>query len=1234
MEGLEDSRRTFSWVLDHQQFCKLEKHFISLATYWVFQVFSLKTLTSQVLGKIRAAAVSSKKPVISFTPDWRTFFYNETVTISCHRSPKAPEDETYTWYKNGAKMDVHAQNFTISSIQFSDRANYQCQIGSSSAISDIIRLRVTKDLTILRVPLRVFEGDILNLTCDSRPDMNTTGAQASFSINSKLPAHTSLTVKLIKPMNEETYFYFGKVDTGMYGNYMCTKKALLDNEVKESEAGETIEVTDLFSTPEIKLSSKMLYKGMELTLTCETSLHPLRADTELQFAFYRNECPVQGFGSSNKYIVRYTTMEDPRRYSCEVRTMMNSVRKMSSWQWLDIYNNYRPVLTTNWDKIYKLDTVLIRCITDGRNSYALYKDNVHFKSQFSSIIITAKGDQDVGYYQCSDTYGGRSNRVFLDVVYEDLILQMPPYIHEGDEVTLRCNTRHSGSAVNTTFYKDDKMIKFTGSKIILYLGNVYKNATGKYKCTRVINTDSGSKTYVAERNVSIAELFTTPEIRLNLHPAVEGADMTITCHTSSSPLRYFFLSYAFHKDGKIVQDVGTSKIYKLTAAQMEDSGSYTCEVSSGIIKKISKPVSVNVQGLAVVSFTPNFGKILTTENMTLTCNVDPKLRDKQEYFWYKDGIRMDRTHQSFTIKDAGDSDSGYYQCRSTNTHMSEPLRLDVSNGDLILQAPPLILEGDNLTLTCHLRNGERLPPNITTFYKDDVLLGFPGTGSDLQLGRVRPSMNGIYKCMKPLPTLSIDETSYTAEYSVSVKDFLRSVETTCGVYNRIVGFPLSLSCKVELNPSFYLLFDSKKLEFAFFKDGKKVQDYGTSPSYVVTSALMTHSGKYTCNVKYRSREIVWSSPELEVIVEEICPTPVLKVEPAFIKQGEPMSVICYYSENPDLTYSTNYGVNFKKNGHYYTHYYTHGSYFHIPSTKKSDSGEYQCELYAENPYTGIKVSNTLHIIVEELLVDAKISIDQQDPDMLAGSNITFMCSVHEGTPISVIWFHNDKEIVKNCESSNHQEDGRVLFIGDLRQEHSGVYRCNVSNHFSSSMSDELKITVIEPFLTTDIKDIDLMPEDSITLTCSLTQGRSSKFFWIHNDQNLKQDASRYEFKEGGKVLHIKSAQPDHEGSYQCGVEKEIHPGRTLVSESGIWTLKISSRGGSFLKPFVIVLVVALIFFVSLFIIVVYIYQSKIYKPNFLQRKPQNTRVPKENIQDEVVLLDNEENLKRISSSQN
>ncbi|XP_056401322.1 Fc receptor-like protein 5 isoform X2 [Hyla sarda] len=1135
------------------------------------------------------------RPLVSFTPDWRTMFYNETLTISClHPSDT---NETYTWYRNNIRMDINSQNFTISSIQLYDRTNYQCQTRTSEK-SEPVRPHVITDLTILRAPRYVFEGDILNLTCDSRLDVNTTNAQASFSKN----------YNSVKPMNSDTYLFVGRVDGTVAGKHSCKKKAIFKNENKETDAEEMIEVTVLFTPPELKLHPSPISVGMDMTLTCVTTLHPLRADTELQFAFYRNGWHVQGLGSSNTYKVQSVELEDSGDYSCEVRTIMNSVRKMSPQLPILVQETIKPVLSLspNWDKIMRHDPMTLTCDDKKSETYTWYKDNVRLFSTGKTLKVYASSDKEIGHYQCQGESGERSDPVHLDIFFVWLILQVPISIHEGDSVTLRCRMWSSGSAVNTTFYKDDYVIQFLGSETDLTFGPVSKNASGKYKCTRFINTGSITKTYVAEEYISVAELFTTPEVRLNLNPVVEGADMTLTCHTTISPLRWSIgLKYSFYKNGKTVQEFGESRKYKISSAQLEDSGSYACEVKTlyNTVKKMSTAISINVQGMAVVSFTPNVGKILTTETMTLKCNVDPKIKGKQEYYWYKDSIQLNISQQSFTIQGALVSDSGYYQCRSTNTHMSEPIRLDVSNSDLIVQAPPFILEGDNLNLSCHSRRG--LDLQSTKFYKNGRLLKLLGADTVLQMGKAYSIMSGEYKCTRDAKLVSFRSRTLSAELFVSISEIFSYLTIKVKTNPILEGDPLILTCDFALNPALNPLQGGIDLEFAFYKDGNKILEFGKNNTYQMKAAKRNDFGNYTCNVRSSLINEVKISQKVDVSVQELFSTPTLTVNPANVQAGKPLEFLCEFKVYSDRM-RRNLKITIYKDGNVLAKYRDFG----YISAKTDHSGDYMCEV-ADLTRTIIAYSQTRRILVKEQVAGVKLFSEQhkeRDIKMLAGSNITFTCSVREGTSPSFRWLHNFQEIDQSCATYQVLHDGQKLFIGSVQTHHSGSYQCRVSNNVSSGESDKLELTVIEPiggaFLTTDQKVLDVVKEDSFTFTCSLTQGNGSHFSWIHNQQHLEQNASIYEFREGGKVLHIKSVQLHHEGSYQCIVEKDFTPTRRLVSQSGTLTLKISSKGGSYLTPLLIIMAVMSILFISF---LVYKYQNKLVKPLFLQIKPDITR---------------------------
>ncbi|XP_040189343.1 high affinity immunoglobulin gamma Fc receptor I-like [Rana temporaria] len=85
---------------------------------------------------------------------------------------------------------------------------------------------------------------------------------------------------------------------------------------------------ELFSPPEIK-ASYWVVEGDEMMVRCDTRLDPLRGGTELHFAFYRDGRTVRGYNVSDTYRVRSSQLEDSGKYTCEVRTASDTVRKRS-----------------------------------------------------------------------------------------------------------------------------------------------------------------------------------------------------------------------------------------------------------------------------------------------------------------------------------------------------------------------------------------------------------------------------------------------------------------------------------------------------------------------------------------------------------------------------------------------------------------------------------------------------------------------------------------------------------------------------------------------------------------------------------------------------------------------------------------------------------------------------------------------------------------------------------------
>ncbi|XP_072284085.1 Fc receptor-like protein 5 [Pyxicephalus adspersus] len=1031
----------------------------------------LASTTWQALTEDPENPGDGEKPVVTFIPDWRKMFYNETLTIACLGGKG---QTTYTWYRNNNKLDTNQQNFTIASIQLYDRANYQCQAGNSDK-SELTRQHVITDLTILRVPRYVFEGDILTLKCDSRLDVNTTNAIVTFYKD----------FKIIKDKSTETSLFLGKVDKSMSGKYKCSKKAYLNDVQKSTDDEENIQITELFSLPELKIYPNPIQMGSNMTLTCVTVLHPLRASTELQFAFYKNGWHVQGFSSSNTFTIHSVKLRDSGDYACEVQTSTSSVRKISKLSSIQVQKVEKPWIYSypSVDKVLRTEQITLNC--DNKNlwnqKYTWYRNNNKMPTEKRTLYIYNAADIDIGSYQCQTNSGEKSDPIHLDVFFVWLILQGPNYVYEGDTVTLNCHMWRTGVAKNTTFYKDDRMIKFLDNREELNLGIASKNMSGKYKCTRFINTGSASKIYTAEEFISVAELFSVPEVKVSPYSMIEGADMTLTCHTIlNHQKRSTELSFAFYKDGQLLQNPSTSDKYKIQSTQPGDSGNYTCQVqnSKGTVSKMSKVTPIQIQGMAVVAFTPNVGKILTGESITMTCNVDSNMKGNQMFYWYKDNDKIQEIKQTFTIQSANVNDSGYYQCQSSVTHLSEPVRLDVSNGDLVLQAPPIINENDVLTLGCHHRSGMNF--SWSDFYKDGVFIRTIKDESTLQLGRAYKNITGAYRCIKKKISVPFSTNMFQAEVFVSVKELFSYVLLKSSNDLVVEGDTILLSCETALSPTLNPLRGKTELHFAFYRDGQNVQPFSTSNVYNIVSVQLKNSGNYTCEVKSLTHSVATMSPALSMDVEELFPTPNLIASANPITEGDVLILTCDTKLHENMQ-STSLEYKFYKNGRFVQNV-KWSSKYRFGAFSEDHSGEYSCEVSFPSNNV-LKRSNATYIMVQVPVLNAKITVDHENLHMTSGLQVTFKCSVQRGTNPLFTWLHNNKELEQNCILYNITQGGKVLFINATQPQHSGTYQCQVKNNISFITSKILRINVTEPSVTTE--------DHSASLKCPNTENTNS-----------------------------------------------------------------------------------------------------------------------------------------------
>ncbi|XP_053330416.1 high affinity immunoglobulin gamma Fc receptor I-like [Spea bombifrons] len=254
------------------------------------------------------------KPAVSFMPNWRKIFVYESMTLACNVDPRVQGIRRFYWYKDNVRLNQRNQSFTIHSALQEDGGSYQCK-ADKGAKSDPAKLKVLGGWLILQVPQLIYEGDSFTLKCHSYPGYEV---------------KTTVFLLHEKPLNSSgDELPVGKVNLTTADQYKCKKEIFHHNGYRVHTDMELVVVTELYSSPEITVTPYPARAGGNITVTCHVNRSPLRPDTKLEIAFYRNDRKVQGFGSSDKYQISAARPGDSGDYSCEAKATANNVRKMS-----------------------------------------------------------------------------------------------------------------------------------------------------------------------------------------------------------------------------------------------------------------------------------------------------------------------------------------------------------------------------------------------------------------------------------------------------------------------------------------------------------------------------------------------------------------------------------------------------------------------------------------------------------------------------------------------------------------------------------------------------------------------------------------------------------------------------------------------------------------------------------------------------------------------------------------
>ncbi|XP_037399190.1 B-cell receptor CD22-like [Pygocentrus nattereri] len=395
---------------------------------------------------------------------------------------------------------------------------------------------------------------------------------------------------------------------------------------------------------------------------------------------------------------------------------------------------------------------------------------------------------------------------------QDLQVEVPERVIEGDEVTLTCKTTCS-LTVRPTFTWYRKGHPLSSRTDQLHLQPVSREDADRYRCAVL-----GLRSPEVTLNVRYLQVEVPERV-------IEGDEVTLTCKTS------FSLSYrptfTWYRNGHYLSS-RTDQLH-LQPVSSDNKDRYRCAVLGLRSPEVTLNVRYGPKSISV-SISPS-GEIVEGSSVTLTCSSDGN--PPVEYNWIK-GTSSVGKGKTYTMKKISSVDSGEYKCRSSNEHgekLSEALTLNVLYGpkSVSVSVSPSgeIVEGRSVNLTC---SSDANPPvQNYTWIKGTSSVG---KGETYTMKKISSVDSGEYKCRssnehgeKLSEALTLNVLYPPKSVSVSISPSSETAE----------GSSVNLTCSSDANPPVQ--------NYTWFKEG------GSSPVGSGHSYMAPQRGSYYCEAQ-------------------------------------------------------------------------------------------------------------------------------------------------------------------------------------------------------------------------------------------------------------------------------------------------------------------------------------------------------------------------------------------------
>ncbi|KAG8519905.1 Fc receptor-like protein 4, partial [Galemys pyrenaicus] len=296
---------------------------------------------------------------------------------------------------------------------------------------------------------------------------------------------------------------------------------------------------------------------------------------------------------------------------------------------------------------------------------------------------------------------------------------------------------------------------------------------------------------------------------------------------------------------------------------------------------------------SVISLHPPWTTVFQGQKVTLTCSrLHVKVAETTTgYLWYKgDTIQQEATGNTLVA-----GKSGKYKCQAPGSLKSNPVHLIFSSGNLILQAPHAVFEGDTMILKCQGRN---MNMTAVQYYLDGNVIFKSNKSCDLLIPNASLRNSGSYQCIGTLYEKYVVKSS---KKIIHIQEVFSVPTLKITASQPTEGSSVNLSCETQVSPER----QDTLLHFSFFRDtGVTLSRWSRSPKLQITTIWREDSGAYRCAAKVPTSNVSRRSHPLQVHVQRIPVSGVLlETQPqgGKVMKGQKLVLVCSVAEGTGST---------------------------------------------------------------------------------------------------------------------------------------------------------------------------------------------------------------------------------------------------------------------------------------------------------------------------------------------